>query len=109
MDILQCEFNPLEKLLVSPVGLSTSFANVKVMNLTIKDILVAFTDFGKVQLLNDIEPLQRLQIPVDAGAVDTLDLLVQELLDFLDGDMAGFIIKDELKKQAAGRRDPHVV
>ena len=96
MNVFERLFNFGKELLVSAIRLSTRFTNVEVMNLTIKNVLIAFSYLGKIDLLDDVELLERLDVSVDRRAIYALELLVQEVLNFLNGNLPRLVVQNEL-------------
>lgn len=109
MDVFEGSFNFPEKLRLALIRLPASLANVKMVNLAVKNILEPLAHGGKGELLDDVEPFEGLDVAIDAGAIDTSHVRIHEEMNTLQGDLLRFVIQDELEKQTPGGRDPHVV
>ncbi|HEY1960534.1 MAG TPA: hypothetical protein VGH28_33215 [Polyangiaceae bacterium] len=108
MNLFQRRLDSVEEPRVSRLGSSAHLADVEMVDLAIQHVLEALPDPRKLQLANDLELLERLEVPVDARAVDR-PLPIHVRVDFAEADAARSVVEDELKELAAPGGDAHPV
>lgn len=109
MDLLQRRLDPLEEAAVAGLGLPAHLAQVVVVHPPIEHVLEALPLAGQTQLLDDPEPLERLEVPIDARAIDGAGLRVDERVDLRERDPASLVVEDVLEEQPPPLGDPHAV
>jgi hypothetical protein len=109
MNVFQDGLNLFKEIFIASVQLPASFTDVKMMNLSIKDILKSFAYNRKVQLLKDIKLLQDLNIPIDAGAINVRYFAGKVVLNVFQAQLFGLMVKNELDEKPSERRNTHFV
>lgn len=108
VNVLECPFDAFEEIRVASVGFAARLANEEVVDLSIQEVLVDLP-FGEGEFLDDFEPFQGFQIPVNTGAIDARQEPFHRLVKFLEGDLATFIVENELEQDSTSGRNPHPV
>lgn len=96
MHVLQSCFDLFEEVLVAGLEFSACFADIEMMHLPIEDILKAFAGVRQIQFLYHIQSFQKLEISIEARAIDVGNLLGEILLYIFQGELLGLIIEDKL-------------
>jgi hypothetical protein len=109
VNVPQGRLDALEQRRVARLRFSADLADVEVMDLSVEDVLKAATDPRELEFLDDLELLQRLQVAIDAGSVDAVNLAPEMVVNLGERDAASAVVQDELKEHSPPGRDAHPV
>ena len=106
MNVLQGAFNLSEKLLIAFIGLSANLADVIVVDLFLKNVLIHFADFWEIQFLYQLEGNEFFDISVDRCAINLRQRFLHERLELPERDMPALVVEKKLNQGLFGRRHP---